>query len=112
VVVCFKTAVKTPTAIQKDREKKTMAFTQVEIAQFHAAVTAAAQPDDLYKLGLVYATGQGGAIDLIEAHKWFNLAAVRGLDAAKASRKELADQMSADEVAAAQRAAREWLVRH
>jgi uncharacterized protein len=112
VVVCFKTATKTPVAIQKDREKKTMAYSEVEIAQFHAAATAAAQPDDLYKLGLVYSTGQGGAVDLIEAHKWFNLAAVRGLQEAKTCRQELADQMSASEVAMAQRAAREWLVRH
>jgi hypothetical protein len=44
---------------------------------------------------------------------WFNLAAVRGSEAAKECRRELADQMSKDEVAQAQRAAREWLsVKH
>ena len=89
-----------------------MAYTQVEIAQFHAAVTAGAQADDLYKLGLVYSTGQGGPVDLVEAHKLFNLAAVRGLEAAKACRQEMADQMSAGEVAQALKAAREWMTRH
>jgi TPR repeat protein len=89
-----------------------MAFTEVEIAGFHQAASVGGQPDDLYKLGLIYATGQGGPVDLIEAHKWFNLAAVKGFEPAKTSRKELADQMSMSEIAAAQKAAREWLTRH
>ncbi len=51
-------------------------------------------------------------MDLVEAHKWFNLAAVRGSEDAKICRKDMAEQMSAHEVAAAQKAAREWLTRH
>ena len=87
-----------------------MAFTDADIAQAHqAALHQGALPDDLYRLGLIYSTGQGADINLVEAHKWFNLAAVRGSDAAKACRKELADQMSSGEVAAALRGAREWL---
>jgi TPR repeat protein len=87
-----------------------MAFTDSEIAEAHAAVrSVAAQSEDLYKLGLIYSTGQGGAIDLVQAHMWFNLAAVRGLDAAKEYRQEISAQMSKDEVAEAQRRAREWL---
>jgi TPR repeat protein len=89
-----------------------MAFTDVEIAQFHQAAQLGAQADDLYRLGLIYSTGQGGAVDLVEAHKWFNLAAARGSEAAKTCRRELADQMSACEIATAQKAAREWLTRH
>jgi uncharacterized protein len=31
----------------------------------------------LYDLGIAYSTGSGGVeVDLIEAHKWFNLAAL------------------------------------
>lgn len=86
-----------------------MAFTDVEIQEAHAAAQIAGESADLYKLGLIYATGQGGEIDLVQAHMWFNLAALRGSDAAKDCRRELADQMSAAEIAAAQRAAREWL---
>ena len=86
-----------------------MAFTDVEIAEAHAAAVRQGDSENLYKLGLIYSTGE--AADLIEAHKWFNLAATRGSEAAKACRRELADQMSRDEVARAQRAAREWLGR-
>ena len=85
-----------------------MAFTDSEIAEAHQAVrTAAAQSDDLYKLGLIYSIGD--SVDLVQAHMWFNLAATRGSEAAKECRRELSEQMSKDEIAAAQRAAREWL---
>ena len=39
--------------------------------------------DALYNLGLAYSTGQGVAPDFVVAHKWFNLAALRGVDEAK-----------------------------
>jgi TPR repeat protein len=90
-----------------------MAFTDSEIAEAHEAVRRDGDSDNLYKLGLIYSTGQGGAVDLVQAHMWFNLAAVRGSEAAKDCRRELSDMMSKDEIAAAQRAAREWLtVKH
>lgn len=89
-----------------------MAFTDIEIAEAHAAVQGAGAPEDLYRLGLIYSTGQGAEIDLVQAHMWFNLAALRGSQPAKDCRKELADQMSSLEVAAAQKAAREWLSVH
>ncbi|MBL8557217.1 MAG: sel1 repeat family protein [Hyphomonadaceae bacterium] len=88
-----------------------MAFTDVEIAEAHQAAHTQAAPEDLYKLGLIYSTGQGAEIDLVQAHKWFNLAALRGSQPAKECRKELADQMTSMEIAAAQRQAREWLSR-
>lgn len=50
--------------------------------------------------------------DLIEAHKWLNLAAQAGNPEAVRRRRELAAEMSAEEIAAAQRAAREWVSRH
>ena len=86
-----------------------MAFTDVETAQAHQAVFADPTGEDLCKLGILYSTGQGGEIDYIEAHKWFNLAALMGSETAKYYRQEISDQMSTNEVAAAQRAAREWL---
>lgn len=90
-----------------------MAFTDSEIAEAHEAVRASGDSDNLYKLGLIYSTGQGGAVDLIQAHMWFNLAASRGSQAAKEWRRELADLMSKEQIAQAQRAAREWLsVKH
>ena len=66
--------------------------------------------DACYDLGVIYSTGTGGiVIDLIEAHMWFNLAAVGGLDAAKGCRAEVAEDMTAREIAEAQRRARGWL---
>ena len=74
------------------------------------ADAAAGSTDALYDLGVSYSTGTSGvAIDLIEAHKWFNLAAVSGLEEAQACRAEVAEDMTAREIATAQAAARAWL---
>ncbi|HWK35208.1 SEL1-like repeat protein [Sphingomonas sp.] len=65
-----------------------------------------------YELGMVFSSGAEGAdVDLIEAHKWFNLAAMRGNARAQECRAEVAEDMSAREIAAAQKAARAWLQR-
>lgn len=72
--------------------------------------TPDATGDELFRLGLLYSTGQGGApLDYVSAHMLFNLAAMRGSVEAKIYRKELAEEMASDEVAEAQRQAREWL---
>lgn len=74
------------------------------------ADAARSNPDALYDLGICYQTGTAGAaIDLIEAHKWFNLAAVSGFAAAQDARAEVACDMTAREIASAQAAARAWL---
>jgi TPR repeat protein len=66
--------------------------------------------DAFYDLGMVYSSGAAGIdVDLIEAHKWFNLAAVAGSEAAQACRSEIAEDMTAREIAEAQKAARAWL---
>jgi TPR repeat protein len=72
-----------------------------------AAQTGA--PDALFELGILYATGLDVEADLIVAHKWFNLAAMRGNRSALAHRIELAREMSASQIAQAQKLAREWL---
>jgi TPR repeat protein len=63
-----------------------------------------------FKLGMFYSIGGAIAADKIAAHKWFNLAALRGNREAANYRRELASEMSEYEIAAAQRAAREWIV--
>ena len=66
--------------------------------------------DAYYDLGMMYSSGtQGVDVDLIEAHKWFNLAAIGGMGRAQECRAEIADEMSAREIVAAQKAARAWL---
>ncbi len=43
----------------------------------------------LFDLGVTYSTGRGGiGVDLIEAHKWFNLAAPPGSSAAPRSQSK------------------------
>ena len=68
--------------------------------------------DALYQLGLMYCVGRDVGVNLVEAHKWFNLAAMKGSEDAKLYRRELATEMSAAEVAEAQRQARSWLTLH
>lgn len=63
-----------------------------------------------FDLGMVYASGaQDVPMDLIEAHKWFNIAASSGSEEAQQCRAEIAEDMSAREIIAAQKAARAWL---
>lgn len=74
---------------------------------------AAAADGDIaayYNLGVAFSTGSHGVCcDLIEAHKWFNLAAVQGHEEASWCRADVSDEMTAREIAEAQRRAREWL---
>ena len=66
--------------------------------------------DAYYDLGVAYSTGSHGvACDLIEAHKWFNLAAVGGHAEAQMCRADISEEMTAREIAEAQRRARQWL---
>jgi hypothetical protein len=69
-------------------------------------------PDALFELGLIYASGREGQQDLVTAHKWFNLAALRGNDEAKRYRLELSREMTKAQIAQAQKLAREWIAKH
>jgi uncharacterized protein len=67
-------------------------------------------PEAYYELGIAYSSGSGGTeVDLIQAHKWFNLAAITGNERAQECRAEISDEMTAREIAEAQRQARAWL---
>ena len=50
--------------------------------------------DMLFELGMMYSVGRDVPVDLVSAHKWFNLAAVKGNREAIRLRREIADQMS------------------
>ena len=74
------------------------------------AAAALGDTDACYDLGVAYSTGSHGAeCDLIEAHKWFNLAAVAGHEEAQMCRADVSEEMTAREVAEAQRRARQWI---
>jgi hypothetical protein len=72
-------------------------------------VQASAIPDVLYERGLYWASGRSGVVNLVAAHKWFNLAALKGRTDAIPLRREVAEMMSEVEIAAAQREARAWM---
>ena len=71
---------------------------------------AQGNPNACFDLGIVYSSGaEGVSVNLVEAHKWFNLAAMRGSERAQECRAEIAEDMTAREIADAQKQARAWL---
>lgn len=95
-----------------DTASASTAAADLEDALVATCLASAAQGDisAYYDLGIAFSTGSHGIEpDLIEAHKWFNLAAVAGHEEAALCRADIADEMTAREIAEAQRRAREWL---
>ena len=60
-------------------------------------------------LGLLYSTGRRVERDLVQAHKWLNLAALAGAARARDLRGQVARDMSPAEIAQALKLARQWL---
>jgi TPR repeat protein len=86
--------------------------TKIDSLLLDRRIAQAAMGDEhlAYDLGVAYSTGTSGAeMDPVEAHKWFNLAAVWGNEEAKAARADISEDMTAREIATAQRAARDIL---
>ena len=80
-----------------------------QIAPEYGLNAAIASGDELYKVGLAYSEGVGAEQDLIAAHKWFNLAVMKGSEEAKICREEIADMLDKDDIKSALAAARAWL---
>lgn len=59
-------------------------------------------------LGAAYVKGEGVPQDYVLAHMWFNLAAAQGNEDARQNRDSLAKVMTPDQIAEAQRLARQW----
>jgi uncharacterized protein len=78
-------------------------------AGFNPTTTSA---DALFELGMKYCLGREVAQSYVEAHKWFNIAALKGNDAAKFYRSDISREMSAGDIAEAQRQARAMLTLH
>jgi TPR repeat protein len=62
--------------------------------------------------GIDFSSGREVEINMIEAHKWFNIAASRGHKDGAQMRRAIAALMSDREIGQAQRAARDWLKLH
>lgn len=80
-----------------------------EVGGAEAPISTEASCETFYDLGLMHASGRAGAADLVSAHKWFNIAAMKGHADAARMRRELAAEMTDAEIGQAQRAARDWL---
>jgi uncharacterized protein len=75
------------------------------------SVANQASSESPFELGLMYATGCSRPLDLVSAHTWFNVAATTGDEKAIRMRQEIATEMSAAQITAAQRAARMLLAK-
>ncbi len=94
-----------------ETEEAIMAFTDTEVEQTQAAIVEQATHQDLFKLGLMFSTDvEDRGPDYVQAHKWFNLAAMMGSQPAKAYRAEITLEMSREDLSLAQKAARGWLL--
>lgn len=83
---------------------------QVDHEQGLPLPTAEMSGDDLFRLGMMYSSGQGGCpMDRVSAHMIFNLAAMKGSIEARVYRREMSQEMEQDEIAEAQKAARRWI---
>ncbi|ARM11624.1 MULTISPECIES: sel1 repeat family protein [Rhizobium] len=85
--------------------------------EMHNAETATMGGDnnsaDVFcEMGLMYATGRGCAVDFVAAHKWLNIAAIKGNDRAAELRADVAASMNKMQLVEALRAAREWMTVH
>jgi|SRR5215213_8328511 len=90
----------------------------IELANAEAAAltplnaNGSTRADELYELGIMHASGRSAPADLVSAHKWFNIAAMKGHADAARMRREIAAEMTDAEIGLAQRAARDWLKTH
>ena len=82
---------------------------RTEIAAMENGGIGEASGDMFFRLGMIYSIGSDVPTDYVSAHKWFNLAAMRGNAEAARLRREIAVEMTEAEIATAQRAARDWL---
>lgn len=89
-----------------------MARFEIADADMAGLSTQALSADVFLRLGIDHSIGRGVPADMIAAHKWLNLAAREGNSDAIRLRREISQEMSAADIAEAQRQAREWLCRH
>ena len=79
-----------------------------EAAKWYRKAAAQGHADAQYNLGVMHFHGRSVLQDYVLAHMWFNLAASRGQEEAVKGRDAVASRMTPDQIAEAQRLAREW----
>jgi len=89
-----------------------MARFDIQNSEMAAMMGGEARAETFCDMGLMYATGRGCGVDLVAAHKWLNIAAIKGCDRAAELRADLAATMGKTDLAQALRAARDWMTTH
>ena len=84
----------------------------VEAVKWYRLAAAQGNANAQYNLGLMYGKGQGVPMDDVRAHMWFNLAAVTGNADAVKNRDIAAKNMTPQQMAEAQKLARECQARN
>ncbi len=79
--------------------------------QEFSALAEQGDPDAQSILAYMYGRGEGVPQDYVAAHMWSNLAGAQGNIGAVVVRDSVAEEMTAAQIAQAQRLAREWLAR-
>jgi len=74
-----------------------------EAARLYRQAARQGNDDAQINLARLYAEGAGVPHDPVRAYKWFGLAAAKGRDWAKARQDELAEQMTPEQIAKAER---------
>jgi TPR repeat protein len=77
-----------------------------------AAAETSTSAEMLFHLGMMYCLGREVDQDYVAAHKWFNIAALKGSTAARLYRCEISREMTTNQIAEAQRQARAWISIH
>jgi TPR repeat protein len=80
----------------------------VEAARWYRKAAEQGVPTAQRALGMLYAEGRGLPQDYVLAHMWANLAASTGNETARENRDNIADRMTPEQIAEAQRLACAW----
>ena len=83
-----------------------------EAVRWYKLAAAQGFSDAQYNLGFMYANGQGVLQNNVQAHMWFNIAAVKGDKDAVKNRDIVASKMTTEQIAQAQRLAKECQARN
>jgi TPR repeat protein len=79
-----------------------------EAAKWYRLAAVRYEPRAQFEIGMKLASGQGVPADYVVAYMWLNLAASQGEANAARNRDIVAASMTPDQIAEAQRLAREW----
>ena len=83
-----------------------------EAVKWYKLAAAQGHAGAQYNLGNIYGNGQGVVQDYVRAHMWFNLAATKGQTNAVKNREVVAAKMTTQQIAEAQKLARECQARN